>query len=276
MPIGVCTWTFGQQHLATTASQIAALGLDGVELLGDLEAYSAQEAQQILGDTGLEVFSLTPTDADISHPDSPIRSQAIDYYYRLLDFAAALGRPIVSCHGLVGRIKPLSTIEAENALLVDAVQKIVSRAASLKLQVVFEVLNRYETHQIHNHQQALELLQAVKQPNFKVLLDAYHMNIEEVQPAQAILATNKHLGLFHVADSNRAGIGSGHTDFKAQFEALAAIDYQGAIILECTASGFNPFTPEKGGAWREELAGYLTQSLKWLKAATSHSLLASS
>jgi len=55
--------------LAEVARRLRALEFDGVELLGDLSLYGAAEAGQILRDNGLEVFSLTPADVDLAHPD---------------------------------------------------------------------------------------------------------------------------------------------------------------------------------------------------------------
>lgn len=268
MKIGVCTWTFGNQDLATTATILAELGLDGVELLGDLDLYTAKEALHILNDKGLEVFSLTPANVDIAHPDNKIRQAALDYYFRLIEFASALGNPFISCHGLVGRIAPLTSMAEENDLLVEAVQQIAQRAQQTNLRVVFEVLNRYETHQIHNHSQALELVEQVGLTNLGILLDAYHMNIEETEPNQAIVNTGKNLWLYHAADSNRGGVGYGHTNFDTQLLALGQINYEGALILECTAPGPNPFTPDKGGKWRDVLQQSIRDSLDWL---TMHS-----
>jgi len=265
MQYGVCTWTFGAEPLETTAQRLAALGLDGVELLGDLRLYSSAEARRILDDHGLSVFSLTPADADIAHPEPTVRGEAVDYYYRLLDFAAELGEPLVSCHGLVGRIQPLSTQAEEDALLRESVARIAERVAEVNLRIVFEVLNRYETHQIHNHAEALQFIQDVDAENVGVLLDAYHMNIEEADPAGALLQTGKQLWLYHAADSNRQGIGAGHTDFDAQLAALSDIHYNYALVLECTAPGPDPFTPEKTGNWRELLQEQLASSLNWLK-----------
>lgn len=268
--LGVCTWTFGAQPLATTAAALARLGYDGVELLGDLDLYTPREAAQILGDHGLAVFSLTPANVDIAHPDAATRQAGIDYYYRLIEFAVALGKPLMSCHGLVGRIAPVTTQSEEDWLLLDSVQTIGKRAGEAGLRVVFEVLNRYESHQINNHAQALDLVARAGLDNVGVLLDAYHMNIEEANPAAALKAAGDKLWLYHVADSNRAGIGCGHTDFPAQLRALDEIGYAGPIILECSAPGPNPFTPDKGAGWRETLETYLSDSRQWLLHRPAH------
>jgi len=245
MKIGVCTWTFGEMPLPEIARRLSRLGFDGVELLGDLKLYTAQAAAQVLQDHGLMAFSLTPENVDPAHPDPAVRAEAADYYVRLLDFAAALGNPVVSCHGYVGRVRALSSAVEERALFVKEVRRIAERAQTLSLRVAIEVLNRYEAHLLNTAAEALAFVAEVGADNVGVLLDAYHMNIEEPNPATALRHAGERLFLYHVADSNRQGVGRGHTDFSAQMDALAEIGYAGPIILECTAPGPDPFTAIK-------------------------------
>jgi len=264
--LGVCTWLFGDLALPEIARRIQALGFDGVELMGDLKNYEPAETARILGDHGLEVLSLTPDNVDLAHPDAGIRSAAIDYYLRLLDFAAALDHPLVSCHGLVGRVRAIASQEEERGLFVSAVRQIADRGQALGLRLVMEVLNRYEAHLLTTAAETLEFVADVGAANLGILLDAYHMNIEEADPAEALRRAGKRLGLYHAADSNRQGIGRGHTDFRAQLSALAEIGYKGPIILECTAPGPDPFTAIKDAESRTWLETYLRESREWLLA----------
>ena len=264
--LGVCTWLFGDLSLPDIARRIQGLGFDGVELMGDLASYQPAQAAAVLRDHGLEVLSLTPDNVDLAHPDPAIRSAAVDYYLRLLDFAAALGRPLVSCHGLVGRVRAISSQEEERALFVSTVRAIAERGQALGLRLVMEVLNRYEAHLLLTAAEAIDFLADVNTTNLGILLDAYHMNIEEADPAAALRQAGHRLGLYHVADSNRQGIGRGHTDFRAQLAALAGIGYQGPIILECTAPGPDPFTAIKDAESRTWLETYLRESREWLLA----------
>jgi D-psicose/D-tagatose/L-ribulose 3-epimerase len=263
--LGACTWLFGDMPLAEIARRLQVLGFDGVELMGDLERYSAGEAARVLQDHGLTVFSLTPANVDVAHPDPAIRSAAIDYYLRLLDFAAALDRPRVACHGLVGRVRAISTQAEERALFVDAVRQIGERAGTLGLRLVIEVLNRYEAHLINTGAEAVQFVADVGASSVGILLDAYHMNIEEPQPAAAIRQAGDRLGLYHAADSNRQAIGRGHTDFRAQLAALDDVGYEGPIILECTAPGPDPFTAIKDEGSLAWLETYLQESRAWLQ-----------
>lgn len=265
--LGVCTWTFGNLPLSEIARQVSDLGLDGVELMGDLEQYQAAQAVQVLGDHGLAIFSLTPDNVDLAHPDATTRSQAIDYYLRLLDFAAELGDPLVSCHGYVGRVRAVSTQAEERAVLASAVCQIAERAQKLNLRLVVEVLNRYEAHLLNTAADALDFVGEVGADNVGILLDAYHMNIEEPNPAAALRHVGDSLWLYHAADSNRQGIGRGHTDFAAQVAALKDVNYRGPIILECTAPGPDPFTAIKDEDSLVWLETYLRESQGWLRAA---------
>jgi sugar phosphate isomerase/epimerase len=245
---------------------IRKAGLDGVELFGDWQNVKARDAKALLDDQGLQVFSLTPADADISHPDVAIRQLALDYYKGLMDFAAEFGSPLISCHGQVTRIAPIASQAQEDDLLVDATAQICAMAADKGLNVVFEILNRYETHQIRTVKEGLALLDKVGKANLSLLPDAYHMNIEEDNPADALRQAGPHLGLYHAADSNRCGLGQGHTDFSGQIKALNEIDYSGPIILEVNAPGPNPFTPNKGEGFQGIVADQLAQSVQALRA----------
>lgn len=265
--LGVCTWTFGPLPLAEIAARLGRLGFDGVELHGDLETFKPPEVLGVLGGQGLEVFSLTPASVDLAHPHAGVRARALDYYRRLVDFAAALGGPLVSCHGDVGRVAPLSSQAQEWDWLAEGVTQVCDHARSAGVSVVFEVLNRYETHLVNTGEEALRLQKAVGADNLKVLLDAYHMNLEESDLPQAIRRVGAELGLFHVADSNRGGIGQGHTDFVALWAALKDVGYAGPVIVEATAPGPNPFTPVKSGDYLGQLEQYLSDSLCWLRAA---------
>ncbi len=265
MRYGVCTWIFGDQRLAEVAAGLQELGYDGVELAGNLERYEARAVKDVLGDHGLAVLSLTPENVDLAHPDDAERQKAVDYYLRLLDFASAVGDPIVCCHGAVGRIRAVSNYEEEWAFFVDGVRRIAEHAQTRNLRLAMEVLNRYEAHLLNTAQEALRFVEEVGCLNVGVLLDAYHMNIEEADLRSAICAARDRLLLFHVADSNRQAIGRGHTDFRGVVHTLRDIGYGGPIVLECTASGPDPFTPAKGPGWRGEVWGYVAESIQLLR-----------
>ena len=270
---GCCTWIFGGEDLTAIAARVSRAGLDGVELHGDFDGINPEEAGRIFADHGLSIFSITPGDADISHPDPAIREQAVQYYHRLIDWALRLGQPSglprISCHGLVQRIRPIGDQAAEDEYLVQSTARICKAARAAGLPVVFEILNRYESHQIRSVAEGLAFLDRVGASNLSLLPDAYHMNIEEACPAAALREGGDRIGLYHAADSNRGAIGDGHTDFAAQFAALDQIGYRGPIIIEPAAPGPDPFNTDKGTGYRDTLEEILTRSVRAIRALGS-------
>jgi D-psicose/D-tagatose/L-ribulose 3-epimerase len=265
MKYGACSWTFGDEPLADTAARLASFGFEGLELLGDLGRYEPGHVSRVLNDHALAVLSLTPENVDLAHPDLAQRTAAVDYYYRLLDFAAALGNPVVCCHGAVGRVRAVSTCAEEWGYYVEGVRSVGRRAQGHGLRVAMEVLNRYEAHMLNTASEALRFVSEVGLENVGILLDAYHMNIEEADLRSAILAAGERLFLFHAADSNRQSVGRGHTDFLGVMRSLGDARYDGAVIVECTACGPDPFTPVKAPGWREEVARYAQESVRLLR-----------
>jgi len=66
-------------------------------------------------------------------------------------------------------------------------------------------------------------------------------------------------------NSNQQTVSRGHTDFPGLMRTLKGIGYDGSIIVECTASGPDPFTPVKGEGWRDEVNRYMAESIGALR-----------
>lgn len=270
MKIGVCTWIFGDVRLDRVFHAVAQSGADGIELLGDLRPIEAAGIRRLLAAEGLSVFSLTPIDVDrhgqevdLAHPDKAVRQRSIDVYQEMLDLAANVGAPIVGCHGRVGRVHALTTLAEEETLLTDSVCQIAERAASFNVHVAFEVLNRYETHLIHDVEAAHRLLSAAAVPGLGLLLDTYHMNIEEPDLIQAVENISDRMILLHVADSNRRAPGQGHVPFPRLLGAIRRIGYSEPWIVECTTPGENPFAVDPGAFHR--VVEEVTASISYLR-----------
>ena len=259
--LGVCTWLFEDLPLPEIAKIVAALDYDGVELLADWERYTAVTAKQILSDHNLAVYSLTPPNVDLAHPDTAVRDAAFNSYMKLLDFAAEFGNPLVGVSAFAGRTRPMATLAEEGGWLVTAVQKIADEAQQRQLKLVFAVRNRYETHLINQGADGITLLEKVSRDNIGLLLSAFHMGIEEQDAASAMRQVADRLWLYHMADSNRQAIGRGHTKLGAHLWALEDIGYQGPIIMECVPPLPSPFVPEADRL--QVLERFLRDSRSW-------------
>jgi sugar phosphate isomerase/epimerase len=129
--------------------------------------------------------------------------------------------------------------------LVEALQECSAAAAPHGVKYALEPLNRYETDLIHTVADGLNLIERVGADNFGLLLDTFHMNIEEPSIEASIRACGSRIFHFHVADSNRWHPGAGHLDFKSILDALFDTGYQGWISGE-----FMPVPDAATGAQR--------------------------
>ncbi|MGG0159512.1 sugar phosphate isomerase/epimerase family protein [Bacillus velezensis] len=262
---GLCFWTFGNLSFKQKCRLAADIGADGAEVEGDLSA-DPKYLAQTLAEHQLKVLSVTPENVDLSSADEGVRSAASAYFLDLLDWAAELGAPRICLHGDVGKVRGSGDEKGDWRILVESAQHILKKAERLHIQVVFEVLNRYENYQVVTGEEALRLIREVGSPKLDVLLDSYHMNIEEPDPVKAIKTAGEKLGVYHIADSNRQAIGNGHANLKEQLDALNEIGYEGPIIMEMCAPGPDPFNPVKPGNCLETLTEYYKSSIETLKS----------
>ncbi len=115
---------------------------------------------------------------------------------------------------------------------VGSMKEIIKAAEDHGVFFSLEVLNRYEHFLINTCDEALEFVDQVGSPNLKILLDTYHMNIEEDSLSEAIIKAGDKIGLFHIGENNRNVPGKGRIPWDEVVGALKQIDYQGDTVME--------------------------------------------
>ncbi len=261
--LGVCSWIFGDIPLSKIGPMVADLEYDGIVLLGALGRYSGGEAKQILQDCGLQLFAVSPQNVDLVAENTAVREDALSYYMRLLDFAVEVGSSLVVVRGMKGRIRPYSSKQKERGLLETAVDKIATAAQQRNLRLAVEVLNRYESHLLNTGAEAVEFVENVGQENVGILLNAFHMSIEEQDAAATIRQVGDKLALYCMADSNRQAIGRGHTKLGNDLWGMEDVGYTGPIIMECLPPHSDPFAPQHDQPTQQLLELYLQESRSW-------------
>jgi len=219
-------------------AKIAAWGYNGVELaIRDPRLIDANALLLVVTQHGLEVPAIGTGQAwgeeglSFTDPDPDVRAAAIQRVYDHVPFAARTGAVIII--GLLrGIVKPGVEHEQAYAWLVEALQRCSAAAAPHGVRLVLEPINRYETTLINNVDQGLALIEAVGADNFGLLLDTFHMNIEEPKIEDSIRTAGDRIFHFHVADSNRWYPGAGHIDFGSVMATLRDIGYAGYVSVE--------------------------------------------
>ena len=119
---------------------------------------------------------------------------------------------------------------------VAAIAKTAEVAKSASVDLVLEVVNRFETNLLNTTAQGLRFIDETGSDHVLLHLDTFHMNIEEANPAAAIRLAGDKLGYFHIGESNRGYLGDGVINFDLIFDALLDINYQRDIVFESFSS----------------------------------------
>ncbi len=219
-------------------AHVAALGYDGAELaIRDPRQLDIDALEDMVRRHGLAVPALGTGQAwgeeglSFTDPEPEIRHKAVERVKLHIPVAARFNAVIII--GLLrGIVKPGVSHEQAVEWLVKALQECATYAAQYGVRLALEPINRYETTLINTVAEGLALIDAVGADNFGLLLDTFHMNIEEPSIEESIRRAGERIFHFHVADSNRWYPGAGHLDFRSILRTLKDIGYQGFVSGE--------------------------------------------
>jgi sugar phosphate isomerase/epimerase len=239
--------------LEANLSSIASLGYHGVELaIRDPKLIDLNELSSLTARHHLVVPAIGTGQAwgeeglSFTDPDASIRRAAVARVKAHVPVAEHFQAVIII--GLLrGIVKPGVDYDQAMAWLVQSLQECSQAAGPSKVRLALEPINRYETTLINTVADGIELIQDVGADNFGLLLDTFHMNIEEPDIEESIRTCGSRIFHFHVADSNRWYPGAGHLDFKTILRTLSDIGYQGFVSGE-----FLP-QPDAGTAARKNI-----------------------
>lgn len=223
-------------HWEENIGKIKGLGYDGVELaVRDPRLLDVSSLRLMLTEQSLIVPAIGTGQAfgeeglSLTHTDAEIRRKAIERVKSHIDLAFDLGATVII--GLV-RGKRGAVVDANRAQqwLIEALRECASKNKAARLAI--EPINRYETDLINTVLSGLNLVERIQMENIGLLLDTFHMNIEEPSLTASIASSKDRLFHFHIADSNRWYPGAGHTDFRPIVDVLDQIGYRGFLSAE--------------------------------------------
>jgi sugar phosphate isomerase/epimerase len=219
-------------------AKIASWGYDGVELaVRDPKLVNAGQLERVVADCGLVVPAIGTGQAwgeeglSFTSSDPSVRVAAIERISSHVPLAARLEAIVIL--GLIRGITPEGqSHEQSMEYLVEAIQQCATAAEGTSVRFALEPMNRYETDLIHTAADGLDLIERVGKENFGLLLDTFHMNIEDADIGANIRTCGDRISHFHVADSNRWYPGAGHLDFGTILEELETTGYEGFVSGE--------------------------------------------
>src|ERR1700744_2210135 len=219
----------------------AKLGFDVIEIAANpLNNYSAAHIADVgrsARDNGVTITAgLGPSaHRNLSSPDPAIRKAGGAVFEETLPNLAKLDIRIIggSLHSYwpIDYSKPVDKA-GDRARGLEGISSLADFAANLGVNLCLEVLNRFENHVLNTAEEGVEFVREVGKPNVKVMLDTFHMNIEEDSFAAAIRTAGPLLGHFHTGENNRRVPGKGGLPWHEIGTALREIGYSGAVVME--------------------------------------------
>jgi D-psicose/D-tagatose/L-ribulose 3-epimerase len=245
-PIGVNSWVWvsppTDAAIAEIAPRVKAMGFDllelGVENPGDWDPARVAEILAA-NDLGASVCAVMGERRDLLEGDLIASTQ--DYIRTCVDAAATVGASVVAgpMYAPTGKTWRMDDAEWAAAIdrLVEGLRPLADYAGGHGVRLAIEPLNRYETSFLNTVEQTMEVVDRVDSPVVGVLLDTFHMNIEEKDQAAAIRRAGDKLMHFHACGNDRGAPGADHIAWEAITVALREIGYDGAVVIES-------FTPD--------------------------------
>jgi sugar phosphate isomerase/epimerase len=238
------------EPIEKTLENLKYQGFDTVEVYGEPDLVDVKSISNILDSLSMDVSGVTGMwgksnsnykSRKLVTNDSDLLLVAQDYVKKCISLCNSLGgrsfniclfsdSPII----FDGNHKSLLREEKRKLLsaLTDPLRELAEYARNFNVDLLIEPLNRYSTPICTNSEDAMYIVELVDQENVGILLDTFHMNIEEDSICDAIIKSNKMLKLIHISDNNRKMPGLAHIDFESIIAALKKIKYMKFLTFE--------------------------------------------
>lgn len=221
--------------------KVRKLGFDILEIsCAALKNITAAEMDDLKSEAKAQGVILTAgygpsASENLASADDAVVKYAVDFYTDILKKLEYLdihtiGGGIYS-YWPVDYSKPIDK-EGDWERSVKNVRKVAKIAGECGVDYCLEVLNRFEGYLLNTSREAVRFVEEVDVPAAKVMLDTFHMNIEEDSMVDAILTAGGKLGHFHVGENNRRCPGKGYLPWAEIGQALRRIGYDKNVVME--------------------------------------------
>jgi len=238
---------FTNDKIMDIAAEAKSLGAETFEVFPpeyvlNCETDKIHELKKKIDELGIEFFltSKYPPDADLASEDPEERARAIAFMTRYIQGASELG--VRKIGGIVYSVWPHRydndmidpQIKYERTMRsIEGMRKLMVTAEKCGVHLDAEIVNRFEHYMMNTAQEAIDYCDAVDSPNFGILFDVFHANIEEDSIEDAIRLCRSRIDHFHVSEPNRrVPYHNGRINWQSIGNALKETGYDGSVTLE--------------------------------------------
>lgn len=252
--LGVSTWLWTSPFTTETINlfpKIRAMGYDAVEIPMEypelIDGKRVREALDVHGLKAVACGAFGPS-RDLTHEDSSVHDVCFDYIRRCFELSEKLGATFLAgpMYSAVGKARMVSPEQrkVEWHRAVSNLAKVCTMAADHGMAIALEPLNRFESDLVNTAEDVMRLIHDINHPAARVLLDSFHMSLEERNPEEAIVHAGSKLIHVQVSENYRGVPGTGQTPWPLIKRGLERVAYRGVVSIE----SFTPEVKELAGA----------------------------
>jgi len=228
-----------EQSFEKSVACVAEHGFEGIELMtANLEDTNANRIKRIADSHRLDIVAVASGfiylrhGLSFTHYSSRVRRSAVNKAKACIAFAQRLGARYISIGLIRGKENKKTPLNLAWRYLVQCIRQCGEFSSSRNVVLLVEPENRYETGYVHTVEEGVKLIEEVGLRNVRLMIDTFHMNMEESSMRDAVRRAEGKLAHVHLADNNRLAPGMGHIDFAEVIRALRSIGYDGYLGLE--------------------------------------------
>lgn len=243
-PIGIyyAYWTQNwDADFVPFVAKVKSLGFDVLEVnAGTVTRMNSSERDRLKKaafEAGVELSYCIglPHEFDVASPDSATRKRGVQFLKDMVRMLKYMGNRQIG--GIIygswpGKLPPGADKRSYVDRSVESLREVSKVAEDCEAILNVEVVNRFEQFILNTAEEAVNYVDRVDSPNCRILLDTFHLNIEEDSFCNAIHRAGKYLGHFHIGETNRRAPGRGRMPWDEIFKALREVNYSGIISME--------------------------------------------
>jgi D-psicose/D-tagatose/L-ribulose 3-epimerase len=255
--------------------KVKALGFDGIEIFVNPEqigTFDRKRVKQALQREQMKCLGSTTLDlkTDLTSSDEATRKRGVNYLKDAAEMFSEFGANLLAgvVYAAWGKITGRGRTEEEWDHAAQSLKEACRLMKAYNVTLGLEPVNRFETYFLNTAEDAVKLVKAVDEPNVKVHLDTFHMNIEEKNYYDPIVQTGELLGHVHCCENDRGMAGTGSVNWDEVFRGLAKVGYDKWITLESFTTEIKSVAATTA-IWRQlapSAEALASEGLKFLKS----------
>ena len=212
------------------------LEFDGIEIsVADSKEISVSELRDLVNKYQISISAIATGGAAVrdglifSSPEKSIRQAAVQRIKKHIEFASHFNAVVV-----IGLIKGwvIGNYSQSEDYITECLKECNEYAKEKSIDIALEPINRFQEDFFHSILDCKKYLDKAQLSNVKMMIDSFHMNIEDADMWESILKAKDYIIHVHYSDSNRLAPGMGHFNFVKMTEVLKEINYSGYISAE--------------------------------------------